>query len=63
MFGAVLPRRAAAAVVQPVAALFLVGSVLLALSRSAALVVNYSAPLRIYRHLPEVGSPAASPAI
>jgi hypothetical protein len=37
-----------------VAALFLVGSSLLALSRSAALVVNYGAPLHIYQHLPTV---------
>jgi alpha-1,2-mannosyltransferase len=54
VLGAVLPRRAAAALVQSVAALFLVGSSLLALSRSAALVVNYGAPLHIYQHLPTV---------
>ncbi|KAI7842794.1 hypothetical protein COHA_003540 [Chlorella ohadii] len=54
ILGMLLPRHAATAVVQLFAALFLLGSGLLAFSRSAALVVNYGAPLRIYQHLPEV---------
>lgn len=56
ILGALLPRRVATAFVQSVAALFLMGTGLLALSRSVALVVNYGAPLRIYQHLPEVGN-------
>ena len=53
---AALPRRAAALLVQAAAAAFLAGSVLLAASRSAALVINYGAPMRLYRHLPQARS-------
>jgi hypothetical protein len=59
MLGAALPQRLAAAVVRGAAALFLAGTCLLALSRSAALVINYGAPMQIYRHLPEVRQPAS----
>lgn len=51
---AALPRRAAALLVQAAAAAFLAGSVLLAASRSAALVIHYGAPMRLYSHLPQV---------
>ena len=57
MLGAALPQRLAAAVVHGAAALFLAGTCLLALSRSAALVINYGAPMQIYRQLPEVRQP------
>jgi alpha-1,2-mannosyltransferase len=58
LLGAALPQQLAAAVVRGAAALFLAGTCLLALSRSAALVINYGAPVQIYRHLPEVRQPA-----
>lgn len=50
---AMLPQRAAAALARLVAAAFLAGTCLLAVSRSAALVVNYGASMRIYNHLPQ----------
>lgn len=53
--GAALPPRLAAAAVRAAAALFLAATCLLALSRSAALVVNYGAPMRLYSALPVVG--------
>jgi len=55
LLGALLPQHVAYWVVKCGAALFLAGSCLLAVSRSAALVLNYGAPMQIYSHLPEVG--------
>ncbi|KAL4423801.1 hypothetical protein ABPG75_001102 [Micractinium tetrahymenae] len=54
LLGALLPQRASAPLAWAGAALLLASTCLLALSRSAALVVNYGAPMRIYTRLPEV---------
>lgn len=55
LLGLVLPARTAQAAARLARWAVLAGVGLLALSRSAALVLNYGAPLTLYRHLPEVG--------
>ncbi|KAL4446276.1 hypothetical protein ABPG77_003083 [Micractinium sp. CCAP 211/92] len=57
LLGTLLPQRVAATLACAAAALFLAGTCLLALSRSAALVVHYGAPMRIYSRLPAVAGP------
>lgn len=49
----VLPRRIARLLSRAATTLILVVIVLLSVSRTAALLLNYSAPMAIYRHLPE----------
>jgi hypothetical protein len=58
LLAALLPQQAACRAARAGAALFLAGTCLLAASRTAALLVNYGAPMRIYNHLPEVGCDA-----
>ena len=52
----VLPRRAAQMAARSLLALTFVLIVGLSLTRTAALLVNYGAPMRIYKALPQVRS-------
>ena len=49
-----LPAKAARALPKFGSRAVLAVMALLAVSRSAALVLNYGAPMNVYRHLPEV---------
>ena len=57
----VIPRSPAGALAYWLPSLLLGLSALLSLSRASSLVVNYSAPMQIYTHLPKVGCPLFQP--
>ena len=57
----VLPRRAAATAAWIVPRILAAAVVVLSVARATALVLNYGAPLDVYRHLPLVCPPYLSP--
>ena len=54
VFKQFLPRRLARWLSRAATAVVVMTIVVLSLSRSTALVINYGAPMRLYRHLPQV---------
>lgn len=54
IFKQFVPRKLARWLSRAATAVVVSTIVVLSLSRSAALVINYGAPMRLYRHLPQV---------
>lgn len=54
VFKKFLPKKLARRLSRAATAVVVLTTVALSLSRSAALVINYGAPMRLYRHLPQI---------